>query len=139
MDSPTLLGRLVLTITWVDSILAVALALLLIARGRPYPWLAPPQAFRWAFIVGLIFSLGWWALLICWLYASEKHLGPYDFTGFRTYIALPATILGGEAGVAGLIGLAKPWRMGSLALAVANGLLTVITLTVIVRMRFFRG
>src|SRR3989442_323327 len=46
MDSPTLLGRLVLTITWVDSILAVGLGLLLIPRGRPYAWLPPPQAHR---------------------------------------------------------------------------------------------
>ncbi len=126
MDRVTVLGRLLLVLTPTDGILALALALLLMARAGPYRDLVALRAYRWIFTVGLLFSLGWWALLFCWLYASQGHEGPEGLTAFKANAILPVSILGAEAGVAGFIGLSMPWKLFPLAFGILSGFLTVM-------------
>ncbi len=137
MERVTLLNGLLLILTWADGVLALALAVFLVMRASPYRHLVPPRAYRWAPTVGLLFSLGWWALLFCCLHASQPREGSEDITAFQAYVILPPSILGAEAGVVGFLGLPKLWGTCFLIFGVLSGLLALVVSGAVIGVRVF--
>ena len=135
----SLLRDLLQVISGADAVFAIGLGLLLIAGATPCKHLVTMKVYRWAFAVGLVFSLGWWVCLLAWLYAGEGYSKPDEAVAFDVVVLLPASVLGAEAGMAGWIGLSKPWSVLSVLFAIPNGALTLVILVLIVGARSFSG
>ena len=114
-----MLPRLLQLLTKVDFVLAVALGLVLGVRASSQRDLLSPKVYGSAAVIGLLSSLAWWGTICCWIYSTR---GDGAMSAVPAPAILPPTILGTEAGVLGLLYLATPWNLVSLAFGFLNAI-----------------
>jgi len=124
--------RGIMILTRLDTVLAVVLAPLVLVRFTPYRRLVPNSVYRWAFLVGLIFSLYWWAEVFWAMHALR--LGN-EAVGIDVSVALPPVVLSAEAGMCGFIALPKRWRIAPLVFALPCALLAGVYIVLLVYVR----
>lgn len=130
-----MINRLLIIITWVDGVLALALSILLLTSLTRFAKATPLWLFRWAFGVGVAFSLGWLGLAIYGLRVQEAAQvgeGAENVASLTAHLFLPPSILGAEAGLAGFIGLSKLWALPPLVYGVLSLLLALRIIALLV-------